>query len=109
MSLFIGNISKSVNSSELEKAFSEYGPCKINFKGSFAFAEFEQEKDAEQAITNLQGKEMSGRKINIEWSKKSKRFDDSKISRRKRSTSRGKNDGRCFNCGRKGHYSRDCK
>jgi RNA recognition motif-containing protein len=109
MSLFIGNISKSVSSSELEKAFSEYGSVRINYKGSYAFAEFDHEKDAEEALDNLQSKDMGGRKINIEWSKKSRRFDESK-SRRKRSvSSRGRNDGRCYNCGRKGHYLRDCK
>ena len=108
MSLFVGNISKSVTASELEKLFGEYGSCRINYKGSYAFAEFDHEKDAEEAQEQLQSKDMGGRKINIEWSKKSRKFDESK-SRRRRSVSPRRNDGRCFNCGRKGHYLRDCK
>ena len=111
MSLFIGNISKTVTSSELEKLFGEYGSSRINYKGSYAFAEFDHEKDAEEALDNLQSKDIEGRKINIEWSKKSRKFDESKSNRRRRSVSRdrGRNDGRCYNCGRKGHYLRDCK
>jgi len=91
----------------LEKAFAEYGTCRINYKGSFAFAEFDNDKDAEDAIENLQSKDMGGKRINIEWSKKSKKYDDSR--RRRRSTSPKRNDGRCYNCGSKGHYLRDCK
>lgn len=107
MSLFIGNLSKSITSSELEKTFGDFGSCRINYKGSFAFAEFENEKDAEDALENLQSKEMGGRRINIEWSKKSRRFDESK--RRRRSVSPRRKDGRCYNCGSKGHFLRDCK
>jgi RNA recognition motif-containing protein len=110
MSLFIGNISKTVSSVELEKLFSEHGACRINFKGTFAFAEYDHEKDAEEAIESLQNREVGGRKMNLEWSKKSRRFDESKVSRRKRSVSnRRGSEGRCYNCGRKGHYLRDCK
>jgi arginine/serine-rich splicing factor 7 len=107
MSLFIGNISRQVTTSDLEKEFNVYGHCKINYKGSYAFAEFEHEKDAEEALDSIQNKDLGGRKINIEWSKKSKKFDESK-SRRKRSIS-PRRDGRCYNCGLKGHYLRDCK
>ena len=66
MSLFIGNISNSVDASQLEKIFGEYGPCKINYKGTYAFAEFEKEKDADDAYRQLHRKNMGGRKINIE-------------------------------------------
>jgi RNA recognition motif-containing protein len=108
MSLFIGNISKSVSSSELEKLFSEYGSVRINYKGSYAFAEFDHEKDAEEALDSLKNKDMGGRKINIQWSKKSRKYDETK-NRRRSISSRGRNDGRCYNCGKKGHYLRDCK
>jgi RNA recognition motif-containing protein len=32
MSLFIGNISKSVNHDDLEDAFKKFGPCKYRIK-----------------------------------------------------------------------------
>ena len=100
-SLFIGNISNNVSASDLENEFSKYGPCKINYKGAFAFAEFDNEKDAEEAMVKLQKKSMGGRELNIEWSKKSKKYEG---SRRRSLSPRGK----CYSCGRSGHYARDC-
>ena len=100
-SLFIGNISNSIGQSDLESEFQKYGPCKINYKGAFAFAEFENDKDAEVAMEKLQKKNMGGRELNIEWSKKSKKYEG---SHRRALSPRGK----CYSCGRSGHYARDC-
>jgi RNA recognition motif-containing protein len=44
-------------------------------KGSFAFVEFKDERDAEDALSDLNNKSLAGQKIAIEWSKKSGRFD----------------------------------
>jgi RNA recognition motif-containing protein len=109
MSIFIGNISKSVVVADLEKTFKEYGACHINYKGSYAFAEFEAEKEAEEALTNLQGKSLGGRPMNLEWSKKSKKYDPSKSIRRRRSISPKRSEGRCYNCGSRNHYLKDCR
>jgi len=37
--------------------------------------DFEKESEAEEAKTKLQGQNLGGLKINIEWSKKSGKFD----------------------------------
>ena len=50
MSLFIGNLSSSVNVSDLEKLFGEYGKCTIKYLGTYGFAEFDEEKAAEAAF-----------------------------------------------------------
>ena len=42
MSLFIGNIANQVSAKELEDIFTKYGKCTINYKGAFAFAEYEE-------------------------------------------------------------------
>jgi RNA recognition motif-containing protein len=39
--------------------------CKILTKGSYAFIEFEDERDAEDAMNELQDKNMGGLRINI--------------------------------------------
>ncbi len=40
--------------------FDKIGNCKMNFKGSYAFIEFNDEKDAEEAIKELNGKDYGG-------------------------------------------------
>lgn len=108
MSLFIGNLSRTINSNDLEKVFGEYGKCKINFFGKYAFAEFDMERDAEEAFKNLMSVNLGGNNINIEWSKKSRKFDPSK-SKPKRGSSPRKKEGRCYICKSKGHYQIDCR
>ena len=75
MSLFIGNIANAVSEKELEETFNKFGKCQINYKGAFAFAEYKDEKDAESARIELQGKLIGGRYLNIEWSKKSSKYE----------------------------------
>ena len=43
----------------------------------YAFIDYNNEKDAEEAKKELNGKEICGRKINVDWSKKSDKFDSS--------------------------------
>lgn len=85
MSLFVGNISRSVRARDLEEEFGKFGRCDINHKvcsptdwyskGSYAFVEFKDEKEAEDALHELKGKNMGGLEIAVEWSKKSSRYD----------------------------------
>lgn len=101
MSLFIGNIANLITAKELEDIFSKYGKCKINYKGAYAFAEYEEDKEAKIAKEQLQNKEINGQNLNIEWSKKSNHYE---AKRKIDSYPRG----RCYYCQRSGHYARDC-
>ena len=60
MSLFVGNISRNVGASEFESQFERIGTCTVNFKGSFAFVEYKDDRDAEEAINTLNQKELGG-------------------------------------------------
>jgi len=108
MSLFIGNISKTANVNDLARYFEDLGKCHFKFKGSYAFAEYDNEKDAEYALDKLQAKNIGGRRINIEWSKKS-RFYNNSNPKKKRSNSPRKRDHKCYICGSKSHSSRECR
>lgn len=101
MSLFIGNIAHQVSSEELEKIFSKFGKVRINYKGAYAFAEFDEENSAKQAKDEIQSQQFNGRSLNIEWSKKSKYYE----GKERNSPSP---IGKCYNCRRRGHYARDC-
>ena len=61
MSLFIGNISHYLSKKDIEEAFNKFGKCEINYKGAYAFAEYEEEKNAEQAKFELNKRVICGR------------------------------------------------
>jgi RNA recognition motif-containing protein len=74
MNIYIGNISYSVDEQELGQIFSEYGEvssAKIiidrmtgRSKG-FGFVEMPNSDEGRQAIENLEGKEINGRKLRV--------------------------------------------
>ena len=110
MSLFIGNLSRDTREKDIEDLFSPYGKCKINFKGTFAFAAFEEEKEAEKAKEELQSKKVCGREINVEWCKSKPRGERDRERERykERDRDNDRDKGKCFNCNKYGHYARDC-
>ncbi len=74
MKLYVGGLAYSVTDQELEQLFSEQGKVlsatviKDKFNGQskgFGFVEMEELKDGQNAIKNLNGKELSGRAIMV--------------------------------------------
>jgi len=104
MSLFVGRLSSDARSRDLEDLFYKFGKitrCDVK-RGGFGFVEFEDKRDAEDAIKELDGATLLGRRIAVEWAKGPRRGSDS-------SGSRDKTDGdACFKCGESGHWARDC-
>ena len=49
MSLFIWNISRNADESDIKKAFNAYAKCRFNFRGKYGFVEINKEADAEDA------------------------------------------------------------
>jgi RNA recognition motif-containing protein len=74
MNIYVGNLHFNVNEDELRKAFEEYGEVSsvkiITDKYSgrskgFGFVEMVNDKEAQDAIDNLNGTEIKGRAVNV--------------------------------------------
>ena len=74
MNLYIGNLHYNVNEEELKEIFKEYGEVMSviiitdKYTGrskGFGFIEMLNDEEANNAIDNLNGTEIHGRKINV--------------------------------------------
>lgn len=96
--LYIGNISHTNESTDLEAIFKAYGPIKdFSRKDKFAFVEFHDADNAskvESAAQSNDGLMYHGQKLRVEFAKERARTEDRR--------------GRCFRCGEAGHIARDC-
>lgn len=70
--VYIGNLSSHATKSELEAAFSKYGPLRNAWVArsppGFGFVEFEDSRDAEDAVRHLDGVRLCGERIKVEMS-----------------------------------------
>ena len=72
--IFVGNLSYQTTQEDLQAAFAAYGPVeRVNIvtdrdtgqPRGFAFVEMTERRDAETAISQLNGAELNGRAINV--------------------------------------------
>lgn len=72
--IFVGNLSFQTNQDDLMAAFSQYGNVeRVNIvtdrdsgqSRGFAFVEMTERRDAETAISKLNGAELNGRAMNV--------------------------------------------
>ncbi|WVZ95974.1 hypothetical protein U9M48_041671 [Paspalum notatum var. saurae] len=106
--LYVGRLSSRTRSRDLEYIFSKYGRIReVELKRDYAFIEFSDPRDADDAQYNLDGKEVDGSRIIVEFAKGVPR--GSSGSREYMGRGPPPGTGRCFNCGIDGHWARDCK
>ncbi|MCL4125654.1 UNVERIFIED_CONTAM: hypothetical protein GTU68_004303 [Idotea baltica] len=108
--IYVGDLGSGASKQELEDVFSYYGRLRNVWVArnppGFAFVEFEDSRDAEDAVRGLDGRTICGRRARIELStgKSRSRF-------RGPPPRRGRPfhpEDRCYECGERGHYARDC-
>ncbi|XP_057327902.1 RNA-binding protein 1-like isoform X2 [Microplitis mediator] len=70
--VYVGNLGSSASKHEIENAFSQYGPLRNVWVArnppGFAFVEFEDPRDAEDAVRGLHGKRCCGTRVRVEMS-----------------------------------------
>ncbi|XP_044736487.1 serine-arginine protein 55 isoform X2 [Chrysoperla carnea] len=75
--VFVGGLTYRVRERDLEKFFRKYGRIKeIAIKNGFAFVEFDDYRDAEDAVYELNGRELLGERVSVERARGTPRGSD---------------------------------
>ena len=67
--IYVGNINYELHEDAVRNAFTEYGQItSMSYKQGFAFIDYADQRDAEDAIASMNGKQIGGRTITVELS-----------------------------------------
>lgn len=65
--IYVGHLSSRAREDDVERFFKGYGRIKeVNLKNGYGFVEFEDVRDAEDAVHDLNDKDLCGERVRIE-------------------------------------------
>ncbi|CAF1544186.1 unnamed protein product [Rotaria sp. Silwood1] len=119
ITVFLGDLSRDATKEEVEKTFSYYGKLRNVWLSrspwGYGFIDFEDQRDAADAVKALDGKMICGSRVRVEFSHGRGRSNRGGRVRR-RSGSRSPRTRKpfsphdvCYECGDRGHYAYDCE
>lgn len=96
--VYVGNLGDNGDEKQLTKVFSKYGKlCSVwvaQRPSGFAFIEYEDNEDAEDAVRALDGREICGQRVRVEMRKKQRRIGNERTETDLRSRERNRNRSR---------------
>ncbi len=102
--LYIGRIADRVRERDLEDLFGKYGRiARLDMKVGFAFVEYDDKRDAEDAIKELDGYEFMGSRLYVDMA-----FTQGELPHQRSGRKPIPGEGRCHRCGEEGHWAREC-
>lgn len=71
--LYVGGISRDVRQADLDDLFSKFNPIPADtqMKGKYAFVAFSNQKDADDAVAEVNGTSFRGAQLTVEFASKS--------------------------------------
>lgn len=118
--IFIAKLSPNLREDDLDYYFRKYGRIRnLQLKKGYAFIEYDDYKDAEDAIHEMDGKKIEGQRIVVQAAR-GRRRDNRDRDRRRDGSPYGKDRVRqrrpgpqesdvCYNCGKQGHWANECR
>lgn len=75
--VYIGRLSYNVREKDIQRFFSGYGKLmEVDLKNGYGFVEFEDNRDADDAVYELNGKELCGERVIVEHARGPRRDRD---------------------------------